>query len=109
MISSEFITNSRDAAFQTRARFRVVLGLVLVFALVFYLSSGATGILTISFMGLLRLSPTNLFIRWIINTPVESLVLSLFYIILAPAISDRRGIRESIRYGLRARALQQNG
>jgi len=94
-------TNLRDWRVSISKYFRVVLGLGLVFALVFYLSSGATGILTISFMGL-RLSPVNLFIRWIINTPVQSLFLSLFYIILASAIIDGRGIMGSLRHGLRA-------
>ncbi len=97
-------TNLRDWRVSIRKHFRVVLGLGLVFALVFYLSSGAAGILTINLMSLLRLSPGNLFliIRWIINSPVESLVLSLFYIILASAIIDGRGIMGSLRHGLRA-------
>ena len=95
-------TNLRDWRVSIRKHFRVVLGLGLVFVLVFYLSSAAVGILTINLMSLLRLSPGNLFIRWIINTPVESLVLSLEYIILASAIMDGRGIMESVRHGLRA-------
>ena len=95
-------TNLRDWSASIRNHFRVVLGLGLILYPVFVLSLGAANLLTFNLMSLLRLSPGNLFIRWIINTPVESLVLSLFYIILAPAILDRRGIWESIRYGLRA-------
>ena len=84
-----------------RNRFRVVLGLGIIFGSAFSLSSTASILLGVSLAA--YLNAFSVFrMSFIIVDVVSSIPLSLFYIVLAPAIMEGKGIRDSMRHGWRA-------
>lgn len=92
-------TNLGDWSASIRNHFRVVLGLGIIF--------GLTGVLpailspfTIRLAYFIAPGPLYISIRDIITTPLRAVPLSLFYLVLAPAIMEGRGIRDAFRYGL---------
>ena len=93
-------TNVRDWGYSIKTHFRVVLGLGIIFGSIFILLSTITLVLGASLtvstnpFSTLRVTP-------IIRDIVTGIPLSLFYIVLAPAIMEGKGIRDSMRHGLR--------
>ncbi len=94
-------TSISDWGSSIKTHFRVVLGLGIIFGSIFILSSTTTLVLGASLtvstnpFSTLRITP-------IARDIVTSLPLSLFYIVLAPAMMEGKGLRDSLRHGLRA-------
>ena len=94
-------TSISDWGSSIKTHFRVLLGLGIIFGSIFILSSTATLVLGASLavstnpLSTLRITP-------IIGDIVTSIPLSLFYVVLAPAIMEGKGLRDSLRYGVSA-------
>ncbi len=94
-------TSIRDWGSSIKTRFRVILGLGIIFGSVFILSSTITiGVVAslaplVNSFNIFRITP-------IVRDIVSTILLSLLYIVLAPAIMEGKGIRDSMRHDLRA-------